>query len=224
MTGVATAAQGASGTPMDRMLDHGAYMWERNRRRLLVLLVVLTAAVILFGVSGIIAGIVGLITGAPGMVVLLLFYAFAMIAQFGALMLFLSRPRKYVVTPDSPQIGLSFHSYRGQPDLLEHAKSTVKILQGIPKFRAMGGEPPRGMLLSGAPGTGKSYLAAIIAAQFLYLLFGLILLLSAALQVLRLPGVGGGLVPIAGFASLIGLEYLASGSADVPAAATTLPR
>lgn len=147
------------------MLDHGAYMWERNRRRLLILLIILTAAVVLFGVRGLIEGLIGLIGSAPGMVVLLLFYAFAMIAQFGVLMWFLSRPRMYTVTPDSPQIGLSFDNYRGQPDLLDHAKSTVRILTGIKKFRDMGGDIPRGMLLAGAPGTGKSFLAGIMAAE-----------------------------------------------------------
>lgn len=165
-TGQATAqAAPTAQTPSDKMLDHGAYIWERNRRRLLILLVILTAAVILFGVRGIIEGLIGLVASAPGMVVLLLFYAFAMIAQFGVLMWFLSRPRQYTVTPDSPQIGLSFRNYRGQPDLLEHAKSTVRILTGVKKFRDMGGEVPRGMLLSGAPGTGKSFLAGIIAAE-----------------------------------------------------------
>ena len=38
--------------------------------------------------------------------VTLLFYAFAMIVQFGALMWFMSRPRTYTVTPDNAQIGL----------------------------------------------------------------------------------------------------------------------
>jgi cell division protease FtsH len=160
---VAPVPQGAA--PVDTMLDHGTYIWERNRRRLLILLLILTGAVVLFGVRGLIEGLIGLISSAPGMLVLLLFYAFAMIAQFGVLMWFLSRPRMYTVTPDSPQIGLSFNNYRGQPDLLEHAKSTVRILTGIKKFRDMGGDIPRGMLLAGAPGTGKSFLAGIMAAE-----------------------------------------------------------
>jgi cell division protease FtsH len=159
------AAAAPPAVPVDNMLDHGAYIWERNRRRLLILLLVLTFAVIAFGVRGIVEGLIGLIASAPSMLILLLFYAFAMIAQFGVLMWFLSRPRTYTVTPDSPQIGLTFNNYRGQPDLLDHAKSTVRILQGIRKFREMGGETPKGMLLAGAPGTGKSFLAGIIAAE-----------------------------------------------------------
>src|SRR5687767_1346115 len=143
---------------VDRMIkvkdigETSAYVLEKNRRRLLILLLIVGGVVALFGARAVFEGIVGLIGQAPGMLVLLLFYAFAMIVQFGAMMWFISRPRKYVVTPDSPQIGLTFANYRGQPDLLEHAKTTVKILRGVRRFRELGGEPPKGMLLSGSPG------------------------------------------------------------------------
>jgi cell division protease FtsH len=137
-----------------------------NRKRLLILGIVAMFFVYTAGGVRYALEAVGELVGqAPGLLVLLLFYAFAMIAQFGALMWFLSRPRQYTVTPDSPQIGLSFTDYRGQPDLLDHARSLVRILKGIQKFRDLGGEPPKGMLLSGLPGTGKSFLAGVIAAE-----------------------------------------------------------
>jgi cell division protease FtsH len=150
---------------MRSALGTTAYVLDHNKKRLLILFIVLGGAVLLYGIRGIFQGILDMIGQAPQLLVLLLFYSFMMIVQFGALMWFMSRPRTYTVTPDKPQIGLSFENYRGQPDLLEHAKSLVRILKGVKAFQDRGGEMPQGMLLAGPPGTGKTFLAGVMAAE-----------------------------------------------------------
>src|SRR5881396_4248210 len=150
---------------MQSALGTTAYVLDHNKKRLLILAIVFALAVFFFTFRGIFEGILGLIQQAPQLLVTLLFYAFAMIVQFGALMWFMSRPRTYTVTPDNAQIGLSFENYRGQPDLLDHAKSLVRILKGVKTFQERGGEMPQGMLLAGPPGTGKTFLAGVMAAE-----------------------------------------------------------
>src|SRR5712691_3999441 len=150
---------------MQSALGTTAYVLDHNKKRLLILFIVLGGAIGLYGIKGIFQGILDMIGQAPQLLVLLLFYSFMMIVQFGALMWFMSRPRTYTVTPDKPQIGLSFENYRGQPDLLDHAKSLVRILKGVKTFQDRGGEMPQGMLLAGPPGTGKTFLAGVMAAE-----------------------------------------------------------
>ena len=140
-------------------------MLEHNKRRLLILLGIVALVLFFYGIRSVFEGLAALVGQMPGLLITLVFYAFAFIAQFGALMWFLSRPRTYTVTPDDPQIGLSFNDYRGQPDLVDHAKTLVRILGGVERFKAAGGEMPKGMLLSGQPGTGKTFLAGVIAAE-----------------------------------------------------------
>ncbi len=150
---------------LGRLLAHVAYIIEFNRKRLLYLLIIVGALLALYGVRSLLEGLLEFVGQLPTIVIGLLFSALALIAQFGVLMWFLSRPRTYTVTPDSPQIGLSFNNYRGQPDLLDHAKSLVRILQGAQHFTRLGGDMPKGMLLAGAPGTGKTFLAGVVAAE-----------------------------------------------------------
>ena len=140
-------------------------MLEHNKRRLLILLGIVALVLFFYGIRSVFEGLAALIGQMPGLLVTLIFYAFAFIAQFGLLMWFLSRPRTYTVTPDDPQLGLSFNDYRGQPDLVDHAKTLVRILGGVERFKMAGGEMPKGMLLSGQPGTGKTFLAGVIAAE-----------------------------------------------------------
>jgi cell division protease FtsH len=142
-----------------------AYVLEHNKRRLLILLGIFALLLFFYGIRSVFEGLVALIGSMPGLLVTLIFYSFALIVQFGALMWFMSRPRTYTVLPDDPQLGLSFNDYRGQPDLVDHAKTLVRILGGVQRFKEAGGEMPKGMLLSGQPGTGKTFLAGVIAAE-----------------------------------------------------------
>src|SRR5690349_3251081 len=114
--------------------SHLNFLYRRNRNRILVLLAILTLLVVFNGARGLVEGAVGLVAALPLFAVQIAFGLSYIVAYFGFMFWFLSRPRSYVTTPDDPQVGLSFDEYRGQPDLLDHAKSTVRILSGDEAF------------------------------------------------------------------------------------------
>lgn len=93
----------------------------------------------------------------------ILFYMMAILLQFVALFWFLGRPRLYWVMPG--ETGVGFEDYKGNPEVLEAARRIVRLLEGVEAYRQMGGQPVRGLLLSGPPGVGKSYLAQCISTE-----------------------------------------------------------
>jgi ATP-dependent Zn protease len=108
-----------------------------------------------------------LTTPSPGTILLYAFQiVFAVlfgIMQFVAIFWFLGRPRLYWVMPG--ETGYTFDDYKGNPEVLEAARRVVLLLQGIKEFQDMGGSAVRGLLLSGPPGTGKSYLAQCMSTE-----------------------------------------------------------
>lgn len=93
----------------------------------------------------------------------MLFYGVIILLQYALLFWFLGRPRLYWVMPG--ETGVSFDDYKGNPEVLESARRIVTLLEGVEEFKEMGGAPVRGLLLSGPPGTGKSYLAQCISTE-----------------------------------------------------------
>jgi len=58
-----------------------------------------------------------------------------------------------------------FTDVAGMDEVKEALSETVEFLRNPGRFRRLGGRPPRGVLLTGAPGTGKTLLARAVATE-----------------------------------------------------------
>jgi ATP-dependent Zn protease len=148
---------------LDKSIDAGLTQFGRfmKRRWLLILLGTLLLVYIIINI------VPKLSFPSPStlfvLAIQLLFAVLFVGIQLFAWFFFMGRPRLYWVMPG--ETGVGFKDYKGNPEVLEEARRIVVILRGVKEFQAMGGAPVRGLLLSGPPGTGKSYLAQCISTE-----------------------------------------------------------
>src|SRR5216684_2307209 len=148
---------------LDRSIDIGMDQFGRFAKRRWIWLILFSVILWYFFVNM----VPTLSAPSPGTVLTYVFQiGFAVmfiVIQFGALFWFLGRPRLYWVMPG--ETGVSFDDYKGNPEVLEAARRIVLLLQGTEEFKQMGGQAVRGLLLTGDPGTGKSYLAQCMSTE-----------------------------------------------------------
>src|SRR5579884_4112545 len=148
---------------LDRSIDLGMDQFGRflKTRWLLVVIILLVIwYIVTFALPGFQIPNAGTIVYYAFQIVFALSFV---VIQFVALFWFLARPRLYWVMPG--ETGVTFDDYKGNPEVLETARRIVQLLQGVDEFREMGGQPVRGLLLTGDPGTGKSYLAQCMSTE-----------------------------------------------------------
>ena len=75
----------------------------------------------------------------------------------------IGRSRAKIVEPSEMKI--TFNDVAGVEEAKDDLGETVEFLKDPAKFRKLGGRIPKGMLMSGSPGTGKTLLAKAVAGE-----------------------------------------------------------
>ncbi len=148
---------------LDRSIDLGMDQFGRflKTRWLLVVIILLVIwYIVTFALPGFQIPNAGTIVYYAFQIVFALSFV---VIQFVALFWFLARPRLYWVMPG--ETGVTFDDYKGNPEVLESARRIVTLIRGDEEFQKLGGQPVRGLLLTGDPGTGKSYLAQCMSSE-----------------------------------------------------------
>lgn len=86
------------------------------------------------------------------------------ILWIGAMMWFMSKTREERILPGDPTM-VTLNDYWGQPQIKELVRQWVTLLTSPKSYSTLGGLKPKGVLLEGPPGYGKSFLAKCLAGS-----------------------------------------------------------
>jgi len=101
----------------------------------------------------------------PFLLIIVIFYLFLMrqMRANGGQALSFGRSQAKTVTDSFPRV--TFDDVAGMEEVKEELEEVVEFLREPEKFRALGAKIPRGVLLVGPPGCGKTLLARAVAGE-----------------------------------------------------------
>jgi cell division protease FtsH len=67
--------------------------------------------------------------------------------------------------PEFIKPNVSLESWAGSPEVIEECKEVISYIENKEKYKLIGAEMPKGILLEGPPGTGKTLLAKAISSE-----------------------------------------------------------
>ena len=111
------------------------------------------------------AGFLGILVAlSPWIIFLGIMWLVMRSAQGGGRLLAFGKSRARLITPDT-QTRVTFDDVAGIDEAKEELREIIEFLKDPKRFQRLGGKIPKGVLLIGLPGTGKTLLAKAVAGE-----------------------------------------------------------